>query len=111
MMKKAQTPYPECTEDDIVLVCEPAAEYGEPIVYQGTTITNALKDYYAFTTNHEKVDVLKWIVAQVKKGFEHNQNVKDFFIFKGSRLILISKKMAESKRFDINFKSLWNSNK
>lgn len=227
MMKKAQTPYPECTEDDIVLVCEPAAKYGEPIVYQGTTITNALKDYYAFTTNHEKVDVLKWIVAQsnfvemqrfsttenkiftlyenqyneilktgeipnnlqiaqkfvmngydvfllsnpkgtksadfiirkrnclyyvegktssggsslvhrfekaagqadriavnftqipsfhdiytqVKKGFEHNQNVKDFFIFKGSRLILISKKMAESKRFDINFKSLWNSNK
>lgn len=64
MNEKATTPYPERTEDVIVLVCEPAAEYGKPIVYQGTTITNALKDYYTFTTNHEKVDVLKWIVAQ-----------------------------------------------
>ena len=57
-------PYPERTEDVIVLVCEPATEYGKPIAYQGTTITNALKDYYSFTTNREKVDVLKWIVAQ-----------------------------------------------
>ena len=64
MTEKATTPYPECTENIIVLVCEPTTEYGEPIVYQGTTITNALKDYYSFTTNREKVDVLKWIVAQ-----------------------------------------------
>ncbi len=227
MEEKATTPYPECTENDIVLVCEPSAEYGKPIVYQGTTITNVLKDYYSFTTNREKVDVLKWIVVQpdfsemqrfsttenkfftlyksqydeilqtgetpnnlqiaqkfvangydvfllsnpkgtksadfiirkrnclyyvegktssggsalsvrlndgakqadriainfiqipsfheiytqIKKGFECNPNVKEYFIFKGSRLILISKKMVESKRFDINFKSLWNSNK
>ncbi|MBP5371076.1 MAG: hypothetical protein J6Y55_04040 [Bacteroidales bacterium] len=64
MDEKATIPYPERTEDIILLVCEPAIEYGKPIVYQGTTITNALKDYYSFTTNHEKVDVLKWIVAQ-----------------------------------------------
>ena len=64
MNEKATTPYPERTEDVIVLVCEPATEYGKPIVYQGTTITNALKDYYSFTTNREKVDVLKWIVVQ-----------------------------------------------
>ena len=64
MEEKATTPYPECTENVIVLVSEPAAEYGKPIVYQGTTITNALKDYYSFTTNREKVDVLKWIVTQ-----------------------------------------------
>ena len=64
MIEKEPTPYPERTEDGIVLVYEPAAEYGKPIVYQGTTITNTLKDYYSFTTNHEKVDVLKWIVAQ-----------------------------------------------
>ena len=64
MEEKATTPYPERTEDVIVLVCEPAIEYGKTIVYQGTTITNALKDYYSFTTNREKVDVLKWIVAQ-----------------------------------------------
>ena len=64
MEEKATTPYPECTENDIVLVCDPAIEYGKPIVYQGTTITNALKDYYSYTTNREKVDVLKWIIAQ-----------------------------------------------
>ena len=64
MNEKATTPYPDRTEDVIVLVCEPAAEYGKPIVYQGTTIANALKDYYSFTTNREKVDVLKWIVVQ-----------------------------------------------
>ncbi len=64
MEEKATTPYPECTENVTVLVCEPAAEYGKPIAYQGTTITNALKDYYSFTTNREKVDVLKWIVSQ-----------------------------------------------
>ena len=64
MEEKATTPYPKCTENVIVLVSEPAAEYGKTIVYQGTTITNALKDYYSFTTNREKVDVLKWIVTQ-----------------------------------------------
>ncbi|MBP5370972.1 MAG: hypothetical protein J6Y55_03500 [Bacteroidales bacterium] len=64
MEEKATTPYPERTGNVTVLVCEPATEYGKTIVYQGTTITNALKDYYAFTTNREKVDVLKWIVSQ-----------------------------------------------
>ncbi|MBO7055382.1 MAG: hypothetical protein J6X18_17345 [Bacteroidales bacterium] len=64
MTEKASIPYPECTEDVIVLVCEPTTEYGRPIVYQGTTIVNALKDYYSLNTNREKVDVLKWIVAQ-----------------------------------------------
>ena len=64
MIEKATTPYPDRTEDVIVLVCDPTSEYGKPIAYQGTTITNALKDYYSFTTNREKVDVLKWIVVQ-----------------------------------------------
>ncbi|MBP5722977.1 MAG: hypothetical protein J6X18_05325 [Bacteroidales bacterium] len=64
MIEKEPTPYPERTENVIVLVCEPAAEYEKPIAYQGTTITNALKDYYRFSTNREKVEVLKWIVAQ-----------------------------------------------
>ena len=64
MIEKEPTPYPERTENVIVLVCEPATEYEKPIAYQGTTITNALKDYYRFSTNREKVEVLKWIVAQ-----------------------------------------------
>ncbi|MBR4498719.1 MAG: hypothetical protein IKP08_08585 [Bacteroidales bacterium] len=64
MIEKEPTPYPERTENVIILVCEPAAEYEKPIAYQGTTITNALKDYYSFSANREKVEILKWIVAQ-----------------------------------------------
>ena len=64
MTEKATTPYPERADNVVVLVSEPATECGKPIVYQGTTITNALKDYYSFSTNREKVEVLKWIVAQ-----------------------------------------------
>ena len=64
MIEKEPTPYPERTENIIVLVCEPAAEYEKPLAYQGTTIVSALKDYYTFSANREKVEVLKWIVAQ-----------------------------------------------
>ena len=64
MIEKEPTPYPERTENVIVLVCEPATEYEKPLAYQGTTITNALKDYYSFSANREKVEVLKWIVEQ-----------------------------------------------
>ena len=64
MIEKEPTPYPECTENVIILVCEPTTEYGKPNAYQGTTIANALKDYYSFPTNREKVNVLKWIVTQ-----------------------------------------------
>ena len=64
MNEETATPYPLRTEKICDGVCEPTADYGKPIVYQGTTIANALKDYYTFSTNREKVDVLKWIVAQ-----------------------------------------------
>ena len=64
MEEEKATPYPLRTEDICDVVCESTADYGKHIVYQGTTITNALKDYYTFSTNREKVDVLKWIVAQ-----------------------------------------------
>ena len=64
MEEEKATPYPLRTEDICAVVCEPTTDYGKSIVYQGTTITNALKDYYTFSTNREKVAVLKWIVAQ-----------------------------------------------
>ena len=64
MEEEKATPYPLWTEDICAVVCEPTADYGKSIVYQGTTITNALKDYYTFSTNREKVAILKWIVAQ-----------------------------------------------
>ena len=227
MNEAKATPYQIRTEIECGIVCEPSSEYRRTIVYHGVTITTALQDYYIFTTNQEKVAVLKWIVAQpeftelqrfsmaenkiytlytnqydeilktgetpnnlqiaqkfvangydvfllanpkatksadfiirrrnclyyvegktssggsslvhrfekgaeqadkiavnftqipsfheiytqIKRGFEQNPNVKEFFIFKGSRLVLISKRMSESKRFDLNFKSLWNRNK
>ena len=34
MIEKEPTPYPERTENVIILVCEPAAEYEKPIAYQ-----------------------------------------------------------------------------
>ena len=64
MEKEKATPYPLRTDDICDVVCEPTADYEKPIVYQGTAISNALKDYYTFSTNQEKVAVLKWIVAQ-----------------------------------------------
>ena len=64
MEEEKATPYPLRTEDICAVVCEPTTDYGKSIVYQGTTISNALKDYYTFSTNREKVAVLKWIVAQ-----------------------------------------------
>ena len=64
MKEEKATPYPQWTDDICNVVCESTTDYGKTIIYQGTTITNALKDYYTFSTNREKVDVLKWIVAQ-----------------------------------------------
>ena len=64
MEEEKATPYPLRTDDICAVVCEPTTDYGKSIVYQGTTISNALKDYYTFSTNQEKVSVLKWIVAQ-----------------------------------------------
>ena len=64
MEEETATLYPLRTEIECDFVCEPASEYRKTIVYQGTTIAKALQDYYTFTTNQEKVSVLKWIVAQ-----------------------------------------------
>ena len=227
MNEAKATPYPLRTEGICDVVCEPTADYGKSIVYQGTTIANALKDYYTFSTNHEKVDVLKWIVAQpeftelqrfstaenkiytlytnqydeilktgeipnnlqiaqkfvangydvfllsnpkatksadfiirrrnclyyvegktstggnaltvrlsdtakqanriainlifipsfheiyttIKNGFENNPSIDEIFLFKGHKLILISRNIVTSKRFDIIFKTQWSRNK
>ncbi|MCQ2976229.1 MAG: hypothetical protein MJ211_15625 [Bacteroidales bacterium] len=61
----------------ILLVNEPIPEYGVP-EYKGTSINVAIKDYYSFTTNREKVAVLKWITAQPQftemKRFTEGEN-------------------------------------
>ena len=64
MNEAKATPYQIRTEIECDVVCEPASEYKRTIAYHGVTITKALQDYYTFTTNQEKVAVLKWIVAQ-----------------------------------------------
>lgn len=51
--------------NDILLVFEDVIQsYGKITDYQGRTINYAIKDYYSFSTNKEKVSVLKWIVSQ-----------------------------------------------
>ncbi len=61
----------------ILLINEPIPEYGVP-EYKGTSINVAIKDYYSFTTNREKVAVLKWITAQPQftemKRFTEGEN-------------------------------------
>ncbi|MCQ2608330.1 MAG: hypothetical protein MJ197_06555 [Bacteroidales bacterium] len=61
----------------ILLVNEQSSEYGIP-KYKGTSINVAIKDYYSFTTNREKVAVLKWITAQPQftemKRFTEGEN-------------------------------------
>lgn len=66
-------------EDEFILhVEEPASEYNQPPEYQGTTINGAIKDYYSFSTNREKVSVLKWITSQPQfvemKRFTEGEN-------------------------------------
>lgn len=59
-------------------VSEPILEYNQQIEYRGTTINGAIKDYYIFSTNREKVLVLKWIVRQPQfvemKRFTEGEN-------------------------------------
>ncbi|MBR5434380.1 MAG: hypothetical protein IK117_08080 [Bacteroidales bacterium] len=64
MNEEKATPYQLRTEIECGLVSEPEREYRKTIVYHGVTIAKALQDYYSFTTNQEKVSVLKWIVVQ-----------------------------------------------
>lgn len=65
-------------DECIVYVEEPATEYNQLPEYQGTTINGAIKDYYSFSTNREKVAVLKWIASQPQfvemKRFTEGEN-------------------------------------
>ena len=67
MNEETATPYKLRTEYICDVVCESTADYGKPIAYQGTTIANALKDYYTFSTNREKVDVLKFQMEEMNQ--------------------------------------------
>ena len=65
-------------DECILYVEEPATEYNQLPEYQGTTINGAIKDYYSFSTNREKVAVLKWIASQPQfvemKRFTEGEN-------------------------------------
>lgn len=65
-------------ESTALYVNEPISEYKQQFEYQGTTINNAIKDYYLYETYKEKVSVLKWIVNnsefQKLKRFSNTEN-------------------------------------
>ncbi len=61
----------------ILLINEQSSEYGIP-KYKGTSINTAIREYYSFSTNREKIAVLKWIVEQQQfteiKRFTEDEN-------------------------------------
>ena len=63
-----------------IIVAEPIGEYKpiEKSPYVGTSINRAIKDYYAYPTNREKISVLQWIVEnpefQVLKRYSTAEN-------------------------------------
>lgn len=65
-------------ENTFLCIEEPVTEYKQPLEYRGTTINGAIKDYYSYSTNREKVAVLKWIVNdpefQKLKRFSNEEN-------------------------------------
>jgi len=60
------------------IINEPTPEFYQRFDYQGITINRAIKDYYSYATNREKVSVLKWIVNnsefQKIKRFSNTEN-------------------------------------
>ena len=78
MNEETATPYPLRTEDICDVVCEPTADYGKPIVYQGTTINKAIADYYTCNTNKDRIAILQWIVERTEfqelRRFSTNEN-------------------------------------
>ncbi len=45
---------------------------------------------------------------QIQIGFRHNESVKEVWIYKGGRRIVIKRQWVESKRFDEEFRKEWN---
>lgn len=50
----------------------------------------------------------KYIYGTVKIAFEKNSSLSEIWLFKGAKLIKVTRNMYNSKNFGINFKNKWN---
>ena len=57
------------------------------------------------------IDEMRYIRAEVKKGFERYSNLQQIILLKGKKVISITRQMANDKSFEEIFKKRWNQNK
>jgi hypothetical protein len=56
-------------------------------------------------------DDTKYIAKEVKAAFLSNTSLREVWLFKGGRLLCVSRQIAGAKTFDIDFKRLWEQSK
>ncbi len=80
--------------------------------FNGTNTLDHLLDKGAKQSSRVLVDVIgnkntNYITSTVKKAFEENTQLSEIWLFKGSRLIKVSRHLYNSKAFEYKFKKLW----
>lgn len=80
--------------------------------FNGTNTLDHLLDKGAKQSSRVLVDVIgnkntNYITSTVKKAFEENTQLSEIWLFKGSRLIKVSRHLYTSKAFEYKFKKLW----
>lgn len=80
--------------------------------FNGTNTLDHLLDKGAKQSSRVLVDVIgnkntNYIKSTVKKAFEENTQLSEIWLFKGSRLIKVSRQLYNSKAFEYKFKKLW----
>lgn len=80
--------------------------------FNGTNTLDHLLDKGAKQSSRVLVDVIgnkntNYITSTVKKAFEENTQLSEIWLFKGSRLIKVSRQLYNSKAFEYKFKKLW----
>jgi hypothetical protein len=56
-------------------------------------------------------DDTKYIAKEVEAAFQSNTTLREVWIFKGGRLICVSRQIAGAKTFAVDFKRLWERSK
>lgn len=159
MIEKEPTPYPERTENVIVLVCEPATEYETPnnlqiaqkfvmngydvfllsnpkatksadfiiqkrncLYYvEGKTSTGGSALAMRLSDGAKQADriainfignpQINILSAEITNVFIQNVGLHSIYLFKKSRLIVVTRDMALSKKFSDVFYNLWRCKK
>lgn len=81
--------------------------------FNGTSSLGHSLDKGAKQSSKVLVDVIgntntKYIFGTVKIAFEKNSSLSEIWLFKGAKLIKVTRNMYNSKNFGINFKNKWN---